>query len=109
VNVYELLVSARNIYAERGGAKGELEKLDTGQVCGAGALNIAATGSAMWWPLVMSPQLAEEWVIANHLLNELVGSKDGFGFSHFNDRQNVTKNDVLAMFDKAIAGLEEQA
>jgi len=116
VTPYELLVKARDVFAERGGAKGELELAGTGQVCALGALNVAASGAvtALWqWCDVDGTAHyvvdVPGWWAAKKLLDEQVSDHYEHNVVTLNNDLDTTNDDVLVLFDKAIAGLEEKA
>ncbi len=101
MNVYQILVKARDIFAEQGGAKGVLEDCDS-KVCAVGALNMAEHGTAGW---------AANFNMEISVLNaryELDKHTPGGYIVDYNNQKLVTFDDVLAVFDKAIAGLEEK-
>ncbi len=103
MNTYELLVGARDVFARRGGVKNELED-DNGNVCALGAINVALTGKATWsWG-----GFSEDIYLFDEVSTLLTEAING-DIITYNNRSDVTKEDVLAVYDKAIAGLEEKA
>lgn len=86
---------AARALVERGWFKGWLT--DGQRVCAVGALNIACNGSAAGIPL-------DDWerrdaaaaLLRQHLTQEI---------AYFNDDPETTKQDVLNLFDKALADL----
>ncbi len=109
MNVYELLVTARDVFAERGGAKHILLDSDTKQVCAIGAINVAHHGQAEWEDL--NDVEGNDVLAARNLLNQHCPIPETAYYPPivvYNNRTDITKDDVLAIFDKAIAGYEEK-
>ncbi len=93
----ELLISAREIFVQHGGAKGTLQDPVTGKICFQGALNWALTGSPTQWD--WDELLRDAYRILNDVISEFDSRCIGLAGS-FNDGHSF--EDVLAVFDKAI-------
>ncbi len=104
MNIYELLVKSRDVFAERGGVKHCLSL--RGNVCAVGAINVADHGSSEWRSNEESLDSVIE--VCGLLNNQLANSDDGYSIVEFNNEMLTTKDDVLAVYDKAIAALEEK-
>jgi len=93
--IIEVLTKAREIFRERGGARGVLLD-DQDRVCAVGALNLAVTGDAENWG---SSRLREE-------ARETLGYK--FDIVYINDSAQDPMPVILDIYDHAIKELENQ-
>ncbi len=100
VTTQELLIKARDIFAKHGGAKGTLQD-KAGKVCLQGAINWAQTGHPRDWD--WGSQMNDAYLIINDIILEFDERYYGTAGS-FNDSHTI--DDVLAVFDKAIARTE---
>lgn len=106
MNQHELLAKARDVFAERGGAKYVLEHRTNKTVCTLGALNVAMTGDALGFSA--HDDTVQAYQEVNVLLGDMVGPKYDHNVARFNNADDITKQDVLDLFDKAIVTLEEK-
>lgn len=113
---YELLVAARDEFAAHGGAKHWLVLYVGGeqdyQVCAMGAVNMAEHGNAAWeWDEDSFCQAQQVQKLLDRHAPETPIAIRRFAsrIVHYNNREDTTKDDVLAVFDKAIAEYEETA
>ncbi len=102
---YKLLVAARDVFAKQGGAKYALCDEDN-KVCVMGAINMADHGNAQWNGDEQAPMR-----VGGLLSASLTGDKDEkyyYNMVVYNNRHDITQDDVLVIFDKAIAEYEEK-
>lgn len=107
MNEYELLVAARDAFAAHGGAKHVLVD-ELNRVCAVGAINLADHGNAEW-TYGLGYKTDDSVYVVRDLLNlQFADPEDDYAIVDYNNRHDTTKEDVLAVFDKAIAAFEEK-
>ncbi len=104
MNTYELLVAARDVFAEEGGAKHMLRDCD-GKVCAVGAINMADHGYPEW---IFSPMWTNSEQDVTEARIELDKHTPSGYIVGYNNEELTTKQDVLDVYDKTIAAMEEK-
>lgn len=116
--VLATLIRGRDIFAARGGAKRALMN-GYGQVCANGAICVAdleasgrrvpERGPIFWSDVDPGMTCNRSSDHAAMALYAVAVEQHGTSAVTFNNRDSTTLDDVLALFDKAIGRLEEQA
>jgi hypothetical protein len=109
MKVSELLAAARDELF-KGWTQGKL-KDNVGNVCAVGALRRATMGHIQEGSVAVFNKARTALNVKATEMKADVGMVDGFGpniaVESFNDFGGTTKDDMLALFDKTIIGLEE--
>jgi len=105
--VIELLTRAREIFRERGGAKGHFED-ESGRVCALGALRTAAGLPNIDLALAPTARVGDEYLVAiEHSLEPTAKRLHGNGnVASVNDTAEDPKSVILSLYDHAIKDLE---
>lgn len=93
--VKEALIAARQLLVDVGWVQGDFSKSDSAQKC----IGYCAAGALYEITQNQAPQLTSP---ARQLLGLTVESLGAEGLLHFNDTPGRTKEEVLALFDRAI-------
>jgi hypothetical protein len=100
----QILRAAKDVILTRGWTRGDWDN-ERGEVCVMGAVNVATVGCARASRFAESDMLSarcETWSLLQRLL------PSGFGISDWNDSRGRTPEDILDLFDRAIAFAEAE-
>ena len=109
----QVIRAAADVIRERGHCKHAMED-ERGWVCATGAIAMVMTGNAWAWCMWEDPESeanaltrALGQVVAEQYPDRLKPADLGYRIVWFNNHGDTTQEDVLAVFEKTAAGLEE--